>query len=385
MLNRKNLFSVIAGIVILTFIATAGAAAVEIDLEGIEEIEGLYMYDEITDMDAHEAMRERVREDAVPIAEDAVPEEPIEVAMIYPALDLSDSWARGYQGFIHRMDELEIPYDMATMGSGHAQHDVQRSHLETVLVMEYDYVIVGPTELYVQQDAIQEIVQHPDIEVIVWNYSTPLKEWGESREEGQPLSWVAFDHLNGAQMLGEYIVENYDSDKTAMMMYGVPGSTTAMRGYAQKQIMENHGMDVVYEHYADWDRELAYNATLDAAPAYEVDFIHSCSTAMTSGIISALGEVGMQEDVVVNGWGGGSEELEYMTEGLIEYTVFRNQDDWGVVLAEMIKLDLEGRTDEIPLAYSGEMQVIDHTMSEEEINELLEHGFRYSKDEMGLF
>jgi len=385
LINKRTFSAALVGVIALALVMTAGVAAFELDLEGIEELEGLYMYDEVTDMDNLEQMRDVVREDAVPIEEDAVPEEPVDVAMIYPALDLSDSWARGYEAFVARMDELDIPYEMATMGSGHAEHDVQRSHLESVLMQEFDYVIIGPTELYVQQDAIEELIDHPDINVIIWNYSTPLKEWGETREEGQPLSWVAFDHLDGARMLGEYITENYDYDKDAAMMYGVPGSTTAMRGYAQKQIMENHGMDVVYEHYADWDRDLAYQATMDFAPAYEPDFIHSTSTAMTGGIVSALSELGMMDDVVVNGWGGGSEEQEYLADGRIEYTVMRNQDDWGVVLAEMIKFDLEGRRDEIPLAYAGEMQVIDHTMSEEEIEEILEHAFRYSKEELGMF
>ncbi len=376
MLRKKTLSIGLACSFLMLFLMVSFAAA--------NELEDFYMYDELDEIEVIENLQQVVADDPVPIAVDV--DEPVDVALIFPALDLSDSWARGYEGFVARMDELEIPYRLSTMGSGHAEHDVQRSHLETALFQEYDYVIVGPTELYVQQGAIEDLIAEPGIEVIVWNYSTPLKEWGESREEGQPLCWVGFDHLLGARMLGDYIVENYDSNKKVAMMYGVPGSTTAMRGYEAKQIMEDYGMEIVYEHYAHWDRELAYEATMNLMAGYDVDKIHSISTAMTGGIVSALRELGYEPgEIIVNGWGGGSEEQEYLATDEIEYTVLRNQDDWGVVLAEIIKYDLEGRQNEIPIAFSGEMRVVDHNMDEAEIEKILEHAFRYSKEELGMF
>jgi autoinducer 2-binding periplasmic protein LuxP len=58
----------------------------------------------------------------------------------------------------------------------------------------------------------------------------------------------------------------------------------------------------------------------------------------------------------------------------------RMQDDWGVALAEIIKYDLEGRIDEVPLGVSGEMQLVDETFSREDIDAILEYAFRYSGD-----
>ena len=340
-----------------------------------------YLWDEVTNFEEIEALREVVGADPVPITVDV--EEVIEIALIFPALDLSDSWERGYRALLPRLEELNIPAEVHTMGSAHDDHVTQRSHLETVLAEKdvYDYCIVGPTALEVQSDIISDLIADPDIEVIVWNESTPLKEWGTTREEGQPLSYVAFDHYDGALVISEYIQENYDFEHVAFL-HGIVGTPAAiLRGYTVRDMFEDQGVEVVYEHYADWDREAAYEATKEILVAYpEVDFIHSSSTAMTAGAAAAIEEMGMTGDVILNGWGGGTEEQELLLDGQMHFTVLRNQDDWGVVLAEMIKLDLEGRQDEIPLVFTGEMVLVDHTYDREAIDEILDYAFRYSGD-----
>ena len=58
----------------------------------------------------------------------------------------------------------------------------------------------------------------------------------------------------------------------------------------------------------------------------------------------------------------------------------RMQDDWGVALAEIIKFDLEGRIDEVPLAVSGAMQLVDDSFTRADIDAILEYAFRYSGD-----
>ncbi|KKL90655.1 hypothetical protein LCGC14_1902500, partial [marine sediment metagenome] len=135
----------------------------------------------------------------------------------------------------------------------------------------------------------------------------------------------------------------------------------------------------VYEHYADWDKTKAYEATKYILTAYpEVDHIHSTSTAMAYGIIAALQELGLTGQILVNGWGGGRGEQAHMWEGALDFTVMRMQDDWGVVLAEVIKYDIEGRLDEIPLSISGGMTIIDDTWTKAEVGKLTEYAYRYS-------
>lgn len=335
-----------------------------------------YYWDEVETAEELEFIRDIVRNDAVPIAVDI--EKAVRIALIFPAEDLSDSWLRGHIGMEERLKELKIPYEIITMGSKHNDHTTQKTHLETALVEKYDYVIVGPTEIYVQAAAIEQLIAAPDIEVIVWNYTTPLIHWGKSRAEGQPLAYVGFCHYGGAQVLGEYILDTYDFENVAYI-HGVPGATSIQRGHTVRDMLTAAGINNIYETYCDWDREKAYEATKSILIAYpEVEHIHIISTAMAAGAAAAIEEMGMTGKVIINGWGGGSEEQDLLLAGQLHFTVLRNQDDWGVSLAEIIKLDLEGRRDAIPLVFNGEMTLVDRTFDRAAIDKILEYAFRYS-------
>jgi autoinducer 2-binding periplasmic protein LuxP len=332
-----------------------------------------------------ESFREVVRNDPVPVAVE-VPEE-VTIALVFPSLDLSDAWARGHAGLVERLNELGIPYQLDTFGSSHDDHALQLSHLETALARNYDYIIVGPTEILVQMSMLEEIIEAPGTELIIWNYTTPLQEWGEARqpEGGQPLAYVGFSHAEGAHILGEYFVERLQREvegtPRVAHIRGIPGVTDNQRSGIARQYFEEAGFEVVHETYANWARDLGYNAALNIVGAYpDVDHIHIVSTAMAIGAVEALEEVGREGEILLNGWGGGSEEQLHLLEGNLHATVMRMQDDWGVALAEIIKYHLEGRTDEIPLAFAGEMQLVDDAFTQEDIDEILEYAFRYSGD-----
>lgn len=335
-----------------------------------------YYWDEVQSAAELEFIRDVVRSAAVPISVEVA--EPVQIALIFPAEDLSDSWMRGYIALEERLKELEIPYEITTMGSGHADHTIQRDHLERALVEKFDYVIVGPTEIYVQADIIEDLIAASGIEVIVWNYTTPLMQWGKSRADGQPLAYVGFCHYAGAQDLGNYILANYNFENVAHI-HGVVGATSIQRGHTVRDMLEAAGVNIVYEQYCDWDLDKAYEATKQILVAYpEVEHIHVISTDMARGAAMAIEEMGMTGQVVINGWGGGSAEQDLLLAGQLQFTVLRNQDDWGVSLAEIIKFDLEGRTDEVPLVFAGEMTLVDHTFDRAAIDAILEYAFRYS-------
>ena len=335
-----------------------------------------YYWDEVQTAAELDYFRDVVRSDAVPFT--VTLERPVRIAMIFPALDLSDAWERGYRAVVARLKELEVPYSMVTMGSHHADHLTQKMYLEQALVAKYDYVIVGPTEIVVQKAAIEELIEDPDIQVIVWNYTTPLVDWGKTREEGQPLAYVGFCHYEGGTVLGKYILDTYDFKKVAYI-FGIPGITSIQRGHTVRDMLVAAGIENLYEHYADWDREKAYEATKTILTAYPgVEHIHIISTAMCAGAAAAIEEMGMTGKVLINGWGGGTEEQELLLAGKLDFTVLRMQDDWGVSLAEIIKYDQEGRLDKIPLVFNGGMQLIDRTYDRAAIDKLLEYAFRYS-------
>ena len=331
-----------------------------------------------------DAFREVVSADAVPLSVEV--SEPVTIALVFPSLDLSDAWARGHAGLVGRLDELGVPYQLDTFGTSHDDHSLQLAHLETTMARGYDYVIVGPTELLVQMSMLEEMIE-AGMGVIVWNYTTPLQEWGEARYPvgRQPLAYVGFSHAEGGHILGEYFVERLqrevDGTPKVAHLRGIPGITDDQRSGVPMQHFRDAGFDIVHETYANWARDQGYAATLNIVGAYpDVDHIHIVSTAMAIGAVEALDEVGRAGEILLNGWGGGSEEQLHLLEGNLHATVMRMQDDWGVALAEIIKFDLEGRIDEVPLAVSGGMQLVDDTASQADIDAILEYAFRYSGD-----
>jgi len=145
-------------------------------------------------------------------------------------------------------------------------------------------------------------------------------------------------------------------------------------------MMEAAGHEIVYVHYADYIKEKAYEATKALVAAHpDVDLIYNCSTAMSYGIIEALDEMGIpKEQIMVSAYGGGWGEQKYMWEGKLNWTILRMQDDWGVAPAEIIKYDIEGRRDEIPLVVMGGVILIHDGMTKEEVGEMMKYAYRYT-------
>lgn len=347
------------------------------DTSKSEEERDYYYWDEIVSEELLDQFQQVVSDNSTPI--NVSLDEKLKIALIFPALDLSDAWYRGEQSLKKRLDELQIPYELRTMGSETNDHALQSSHIDTVMAEGFDYVIIAPTELYVHKGALERLIDS-DAEVIIWDKIAPFKEWGTTRDDKQPLAWVGFDHHYGGQILGDYVVERYPSDSKVAMMYGVPGTVSIQRGETARDIMKEAGMEIVYEHYAHWDRNQAHDAARNILMSYDIDLIHVINTSMAGGVASAVRDMGYSDEVAVNGWGGGSEEQELLETGDLSYTILRMQDDWGVALAEVIKYHLEDRTEEIPLVYAGKMVVVDDETPQEQINEYLEYAFRYSGD-----
>ncbi len=94
------------------------------------------------------------------------------------------------------------------------------------------------------------------------------------------------------------------------------------------------------------------------------------------GVLNALKEQGLVDQVLLNGWGGGADELTAIIAGELDVTAFRVNDDWGVPVAEAIKAHLEGRP--IPVVIAPTIKIIDYRFSADDIALETESAFRYS-------
>ncbi|MFN3332918.1 MAG: hypothetical protein ACK47M_10440 [Caldilinea sp.] len=130
--------------------AAPGAPVVEAEAEAEEAEPEIWTMFELWEANPAErdklmALRAVASADAVPAAVEV--ERPVRVAFVWPSFDLSEGWARGAIAFKARLNEFGIPFEVTEFGSTIDDHATQASHFETILAGEYDYVLVGPTEL----------------------------------------------------------------------------------------------------------------------------------------------------------------------------------------------------------------------------------------------
>jgi len=125
----------------------------------------------------------------------------------------------------------------------------------------------GPTEIRIPQDGVKALLDKPDTEVLVWNYTVVPQEWGST----QSLSFVAFSHLNGALNMCRYVLETLGSEGTLALIRATPGSIDDQRsgGFADCVTTEGN-WEVAYEHYGNFTREGGYTGAQQILQASSV-------------------------------------------------------------------------------------------------------------------
>ena len=335
-----------------------------------------WWYHQVVDEDVLAAFQEVVGAPAEPAGLQL--DGPVRIAMIYPSQDVSDAWLRAYVAMSKRFEELEIPIDVTQYASGMGDHQLQATYTDSVLqeADSYDYVVFGPTELTMQADNVKAIIDHPDLEVIVLNFDQPPQMWGDE----QPLAYTGFSHLAGALIMCDYVLENVGTSGSYAMVRGTPGSIDDQRsGGFRDCLAERSDWEMVYEHYGNFLREGGFDGTSQILTAYpEVTMIHNANTAMAMGSLSAVMAQDRNDDIFVTAWGGTGDELEAIRLGELDATPMRMGDDWGTSIAEIIRADLEGRADDIPLVFLGRISIVHKDMAPEEIDAMEQEAFRYS-------
>ena len=303
------------------------------------------------------------------------PAEPVRIAVIYPSLDVSDAWLRSYLAMEARLNEAGIPFEAQQLASNMNDHLLQTTYTDQVIQEDFDYVIFGPTDLQLQAENIQALMDAGE-KVIILNYDSVLKQFGDN----QPMMYTSFSHFAGSQIMCDWVISNLGTEGTYAMNRGIVGIIDDQRsgGFADC-LAENSNWVLAYEHYGDFMREGGEQGTRLIVTGYpEVTLIHNANTAMGMGSLSALQGLGADDRVMATAWGGTGEEIEALLLGELRATPMRMSDDLGVSMAEAIRYDLEGRADELPLVFVGRITIATGDMTNEQIHGLQEEAFRYT-------
>ena len=361
---------------LLTVAAATGTSLAQEVPKAAQE-RGFFLLPELHQMapkeaEAMDAFMARVREDAVPT--DASFDDPLKIAVMFPSLETSDAWARLNISMRSRLDELGVPYEVTEYMIRPDEHGRQATQIEQVLAGDFDYVVIGPSEYQVQKANLKRLAEN--VPTLVMNVVNPFVDtYGTDAE---PLTHVGFDHSVGAEELCRWVIEETGgTGKFALLRY-IPGLIDSQRSdHFAECVTENSDMELVDEFEANGDRERAFsgaNAILSRHP--DIKMLHSGSTAIALGALSAATERGVLDDVIINGWGGGADELASIKDGGLKVTAFRVNDDWGTAVAEAILAHAKG--EDVPAVLAATIKPIDYTMSAEEIDAETDYAFRYS-------
>jgi len=356
---------------------TLASAATAQDVPQAAQDRGFLLLPELHEMmpgerEAMDRFMEGVRADAVPMS--TAPDAPIRIAIMFPSLETSDAWARLNISLQARLKELNVPFEITEFMIRPDEHERQSTQFEQVISGNFDYAVVGPSEYQVQKGSLERLAA--DTPTLVMNVVNPFVDTlGTDR---QPLTHVGFDHTVGAEELCKWAIEETGGEGKFALLHYVPGLIDTQRSqYFADCVQENSNMELVAGFEANGDRELAFtgaNAILSRHP--DIKMLHSGSTAVALGALAAATERGVLDDLIINGWGGGADELASIIDGGLKVTAFRVNDDWGVAVAEAIRSHLEG--EDVPLVLAATIKTIDYRMSADEIGAETDYAFRYS-------
>jgi autoinducer 2-binding protein LuxP len=298
---------------------------------------------------------------------------PISISVIYPGQQISDYWVRNVKAFELRLLELGIEYEINEVFT-RPNVDIRQQSLSLMEAIknESDY-LVFTLDTTRHRKFIEHVLNATDTKLILQNITTPLK----NTHQRSPFLYVGFDHIKGSELLADYYKQVVPKGSDYSVLYFSEGYVSDARGGTFIQAMsQNEEYRLTSSFYTKADRESGYKAALNSVAQNDnLKFIYACATDVALGASDALKELGKTE-IVLNGWGGGTAELEAIQRGDLDVTVMRMNDDTGVAMADAIKWDLEGKS--VPMVYSGKFELVTKKDDPKRIDKLKAQAFRYS-------
>ncbi len=310
------------------------------------------------------------------LAASAVPAhaETLRIAYLSPSFDLSDAWERVYWSMQGRMDELEIDYEIQHLAvASHVDHAGQLAQVEAIIARGVDYVALGPTEYEAAIPALRKL-KEAGIPTVLYNYLEPHED-----EKARAMSYIAFSHLTGGQMSGEWAVEHIGGAGKIAIIQGAPGVTNDLRvGGFMEIIDQNPDIEVVMGPFTDFDRTKAFDAAQNLLVAHDdIDLIYGVSSTIGLGAGQALRQAGKSETIASMGFGGTGDEIVAMREGWLTASVLRSIDDSGAAVADAFVAHNSGEP--VQEVWGGPFVMID---KDSDADALVANATRYSEPQM---
>ena len=301
--------------------------------------------------------------------------EKLRIAYLSPSFDLSDAWERVYWSMQGRLDELGIDYEMQALAvASHVDHAGQLAQVEAVIARGVDYVALGPTEYEAAIPALRKL-KDAGVPTVLYNYLEPHTD-----EKARAMSYIAFSHLTGGQMSGEWAVDHIGGSGKIAIIQGAPGVTNDLRVGGFMEILDqNPDIEVIMGPHTDFDRTKAFDAAQNLLTAHDdIKLIYGVSSTIGLGAGQAIRQAGKSDTIASMGFGGTGDEIVAMNEGWLTASVLRSIDDSGVAVADAFVAHSKG--EQVEQVWGGPFVMID---KDSDAAALVEEATRYSEPKMG--
>ncbi len=300
----------------------------------------------------------------------------VKIAIVYPGKQVSDYWRRSYTSFVRRLKMYGITPELYSFFvKPTTPLSEQNAAFRKALGTNPDYLIFTLDALR-HQRIIEPVLIRSKPSIILQNITTPLKAW----DGKQPLMYIGFDHAYGSVKLAEYFAAVTGGKGKYAVLLPDPGYLSDERGKTFISWLDkNSNLKMVSVFQTGINKEKARKATIRLVQKHpDIKFIYACSTDIALGAIEGLRETGFLNKIMVNGWGGGSPELDAIMKNEMTVTAMRINDDNGVAMADAIILDLLGHKTKLPLVFSGRFEIVEKGIDPVKLEKLKNESFRYS-------
>lgn len=216
-----------------------------------------------------------------------------------------------------------------------AQNDssVQSNQIEDLITQKVDLIIINP----VDSTAISSSVQKAN------EANIPVICVDRGSEDGEVLSLVASNNVEGGKMAGEFILEKVGENAEVIQLEGIPGaSSTRERGQGFEEATKDK-INLVASQPANFDRAEGLTVMenlLQAQPDVKAVFCQNDEMALgASEAIKASGK-----DIVIVGFDGNDDAVEAVKNGDLAATVAQKPKEMGKLAMENAINHLKGET-----------------------------------------
>ena len=214
-----------------------------------------------------------------------------------------------------------------------AQNDssTQNTQVEDLITQGVDLIVINP----VDSTAISTSVQKAN------EANIPVICVDRKSDEGELVSFIASNNVEGGKLAGEYILEKVGENAEVIQLEGIPGaSSTRERGEGFTEATDGK-INLLASQTANFDRAEGMTVMENLLQAHpDVKAVFCQNDEMALGASEAVKASG--KDVTIVGFDGNDDAIKAVEEGMLSATVAQKPQEMGKLAIETALKYLKG-------------------------------------------